>query len=419
MSPRGHAVLRTPRTKAPYGQSVLLLLLGAGLAAGTLETSPALPTLSLTNFRREVLPSELTDFIDNSTVTKEAYFQRLKALGMTSGFQVSAATGLCPVASNGATLATPACLLAQDYRFAVFIGDSITREVAWSFARMAATASGDTCQRMGPPNERWMETKRDPSFKCAVNLGAGQRADLDPGGGICAAGAQQPHGESVPTSYDGRPTAGDERYTCCNSATFNMYFHDFDYDEEAVHAIVRRYRDRCKCKGLLWLGVGGLHRLLGQAAFYEQKEPLPLKPWTFPYGRDAGVRQLLAETQGGQWTVVLASTPKPVLDIMMLHPPKFDWPAFQQLDATRIWAAADRRAARDLGLIYAPYFETSVAFAGLQCDGIHFGNSWETVAGCAGFTSVTDLVMHQVLNQICHARAPVVVAHGGHHCARA
>jgi hypothetical protein len=37
------------------------------------------------------------------------------------------------------------------------------------------------------------------------------------------------------------------------------------------------------------------------------------------------------------------------------------------------------------------------------------GNSWETVAGCSGFTAVSDLITHQYLGNICGGETDVII----------
>jgi hypothetical protein len=185
---------------------------------------------------------------------------------------------------------------------------------------------------------------------------------------------------SAPSGYD-RGSNGNVS-DCCDAQRFSMFFHDYDLDEDDVHATLVRYRERCPCPFMLYLSVGGMHRLLGEAAFASAE--LPPAPWSYPFGRATGVRTLLAAATAGLspeelQRVVLASTPMPQLSVMMLSPPKFDWRSFADFGALRLWAEEDRRAARDANVTYARYYEASKAFRGLQCDGIHFGNAWEDV----------------------------------------
>jgi hypothetical protein len=390
------------------------------LHAGAAEA----PFLTLRGFK--TLPSYL--HLDTGILDKRSYFEHLSAAyKYKSGFQRDA-SGLCPAAHNGAQLALPSCLLEQGVRYALFVGDSLTREVAWSFARLAAARDDEACQHTGGAHERWMETKHNPSFTCTV-------APRGDGPAICGPDAQLPPSGS--SGYD-RGSNGNVS-DCCDARRFSMYFHDYDLDEADVHATLARYRVNCPCPFLLYFSVGGMHRLLGEAAFVSKE--LPPTPWSFPFGRAAGVRSLLTAATAGLspaelQRVVLASTPQPQLSVMMLSPPKFDWRAFADFGAIRLWAEEDRRAARNASVTYARYYEASKAFRGLQCDGIHFGNAWEDVrarcvccvacaecacmqvwvmmtravcmpchtiqvAGCAGFTSVTDLVTHQYLNKVC------------------
>jgi hypothetical protein len=146
----------------------------------------------------------------------------------------------------------------------------------------------------------------------------------------------------------------------------------------------------------------------GPAAFARMMESLV----------EAGVRMLLDSVVGRtalerttaqqHQTFFLASTPRPHNDVLTLAPIKFDWRSFAQFSTTHLWAEQDRRLAKEYSINYVPYYEASSAFRGLQCDGLHFGNSWEEVAGCKGFTVVTDLIINHALGKICSPDGPSV-----------
>ena len=382
--------------------SLLLLLCFAATAA----PEPAgVPTLSLSNF------APVPPFFALGSPSKEAYFVNLASeLGFVSGFQTNASSSLCPKASGGASLHLPSCLVDRGYSYAVFIGDSITREAGWAFSRLAAATEGDTCQQMGAPHKRWAETKGDPSFSCDVApRGAGAPA-------ICDADAQEAHrgNNQAGTGYDRDSKQLGVIADCCAPGRFFMHFHDWDFDTSNAHETVLRYRQSCKCKGLVYLSLGGLHLLLGA----NPSTASPPEPWTYPYGRNAGVRQLLDAVVGTTvqermdareyQSFFLASTPRPHNDVLTLAPIKFDWQGFAQFGTTRLWAEQDRRLAKEFGIHYVPVYEASSAFRGLQCDGLHFGNSWEVVAGCKGFSVVTDLIINHALGRICAPGGPPV-----------
>lgn len=378
-------------------------------------------------------------FFALEAASKADYFVRLESkLNYTSGFQTDTTHALCPTASGGAELHLPSCLLQRGYSYAVFIGDSITREAGWAFSRLAASTEDDNCQQMGAPHERWAETKGDPSFNCDI-------APRGPGGpAICDAAAQEAHrgtnndgvsarlcsvkssGASVNSlppchriAFSGIGYDRDSKLLgivqdCCAPGRFFMHFHDWDFDTENVHETVLRYRASCRCNGLIYMSLSGLHLLINANPATQS----PPEPWTYPYGREAGVRMLLDSVVGRtalerntaqqHQTFFLASTPRPHNDVLTLAPIKFDWKSFAQFRTTRLWAEQDRRLAKEYSIHYVPYYEASSAFRGLQCDGLHFGNSWEEVAGCKGFTVVTDLIMNHALGQICNPNGPSV-----------
>lgn len=172
---------------------------------------------------------------------------------------------------------------------------------------------------------------------------------------------------------------------------------------------------------LLYLSLGGMHRLVADYAVASPTGTAAPEQWSFPFGRTGGVAALLDNvTSGGAFAtpeerrrIVVGSTPAPDLAILMMDPPKFDWRSFADFGVLGFWAEGDRRAAAQRGLTYAKYHEASRAFRGLQCDGMHFGNSWQAVAGCDGFTAVTDLVTHQYLSAVCDGVDPEITARSG------
>lgn len=48
----------------------------------------------------------------------------------------------------------------------------------------------------------------------------------------------------------------------------------------------------------------------------------------------------------------------------------------------------------------------SQAYAGLQCDGIHFGKAGGTKYGCHGMSVVTDVVLQMFLLAVCTDKTP-------------
>lgn len=60
-------------------------------------------------------------------------------------------------------------------------------------------------------------------------------------------------------------------------------------------------------------------------------------------------------------------------------------------------------------VIYAPYYEASQAYKGLQCDGMHFSPRYYSDV-CRGYTVLTDLVVHQALAQVCYGVSATITA---------
>jgi hypothetical protein len=242
----------------------------------------ASPYVTLQNFK----PLPLFLQLDQNFTTKHQYWSFLaNTYGYRSGLQLNATSpgALCPVPREGAMLALPSCLeRTHDMRYAVFIGDSLTREAAWSFARLAAADGREACQQSGGDHARWHNTHNDPSFSCEVTSAAD-------GAAICGADAQLLPGSR--RSGDNRGTNGNVT-DCCAPRRFSMYFHSFGFDEDDVHDTFEHYRVNCPCPSLLFMNLDGMHRLLGEAAQTSADDPPA--PWSFPFGRPTGLRLLLA-----------------------------------------------------------------------------------------------------------------------------
>ena len=218
--PRGAPGARSARAPRPrwlgHQRLPLAVLLLAALARCAGAPSPG-PRLTLSNFR------PLRSFevaLNQSIYDKRSYFAHLATTyNFSSGFQRDAATGLCPTAHN-ASLAYPSCCLErkQGVRLAVFVGDSLAREVAWSFSRLAAAGAPagapEPCQSTGGEHERWAETKRDPSFSCAV-ASVGSAGDA-----ICGPDAQVAP-PATQTGYSRGEALGNVS-DCCNASRFSL-----------------------------------------------------------------------------------------------------------------------------------------------------------------------------------------------------
>jgi hypothetical protein len=110
----------------------------------------ALAELGLTN-------SNWPSHEDDSDFGKKTWFVHLESAGVKSGFQLDMRTGLCPFATHPHTLRTPTCL---KHKYAIFVGDSTMRELAWSFSRLASTDGTMPCQQVDDStNGRFRDTR--------------------------------------------------------------------------------------------------------------------------------------------------------------------------------------------------------------------------------------------------------------------
>jgi hypothetical protein len=203
---------------------------------------------------------------------------------------------------------------------------------------------------------------------------------------------------------------------CCLPGQFSMYFHKHNVVGDHTVKLIETYNRVCDCKGLLWMNTG-VHMLLGTCGDCNTNALLEVgdnnrEPWMFPFGRPAALRPILrAAKNATNLKVVFSSTPRLSMEPFMLAPPKYDWAQFRQFDTLDLWAEYDKLLAIEMGVVYAPYFEASRAYKGLQCDGLHFSpRSYDDV--CKGYTVLTDLVVHQALAQVCYGVNAAITARG-------
>ena len=143
--------------------------------------------------------------------SKARYFgEYLPSLGISSShFQdVDSPGSLCLKTRGDAELFPAKCISDRGIRWAVFIGDSLSRGLGLSFARHGAV--GDVAGTCSPrPVARWdgdfLDARNHPSFRCS--------SQSAPGGPLCPPSDQQPF--KFPSTD----------YECC-SAGFWLYYLD-------------------------------------------------------------------------------------------------------------------------------------------------------------------------------------------------
>lgn len=175
-----------------------------------------------------------------------------------------------------------------------------------------------------------------------------------------------------------------------------------------VQSVIQQLSKACPCKGLLYINYG-LHDLLHWS-------PVPGKPmahWKMPFERMQALRdylsiaQLEIEKQHNNLELIWGTTVQVHPGLMFLEPRKSDAFNFTQLAFAKYWAAMDAQVAKEFKVWLAPYYELSVKFSGLQCDGMHFASQMDERAknwGCLGFQVATDVLTQQILNHFCAGR---------------
>jgi len=344
--------------------------------------------LGLTNYKRVL--DALPLLSRNPNFTKQWYYQRLEELGVSSGPQVAASNGLCPYADGVKhKLLTPTCLRDKGYKYVLFIGDSLVRELAWSLARLSSSVPGEPCQQGAVLHQRFNHTGDGPQFACTS-------ASMD-----------------AHTLCGVEDMTGSSDMDCCSDRFSTHYYgyvlpwfnddpkpHETQFGTSSQASdTINRFQDSCSCKGLLvinygmWIVVDG-----GNTRMVTER---PVQPWSLPFGRREGLLNLIGQFHrpNSLLHTVLASTPQTNSHIMTLDPTKGGWEAWGNL-ALEFMASVDKDVAALHNFTYLPYHEVTSNYGHVQCDGMHFGNLYHRF-GCRGFSVVTDVVTQHLLNDIC------------------
>lgn len=317
---------------------------------------------------------------------------------MSGGYQTDATkpgSNMCPEALDGGALLSASCLLHGGYSFIHFMGDSVMKELAWSFAR-AASSSDQPDQRCQPgelshPRFKNAILEDAASWTCQLN------DSIASSGTLCPAAAQ------VEVQKE------DFLAHCCKPGHFSVLMTPMVFFSEAAATshflwnstigVLNEVEERCgQCRGLL-VANAGLHIPLEGPRSKSTDTPAP---WSYPWGTPSGYRDLFTHVNTHANTrAVLASTPIPDVSIMARHPAKVDFGNFAQLGVLSSWPLLERQVALDMGALYLPWAEVTQRFPGLQCDGLHHGHR-ENSRGCRGYTVVTDVVTQLLLDRTCN-----------------
>ena len=213
------------------------------------------------------------------------------------------------------------------YKFAIFVGDSIAREAAWSLHRLAE--SDLTGCQPWTSSKGNIDTKSDPSFQCDGASFSSCR------GGSGTMG----HTNSIPSS-------------CCEKA-FSLFRHDDNL--QSLENIMNVLNTKCQCKGIVYLQAG-LHPMLESPS------------GSITYGSFSGRQDhttnslsMLLSRNLMNHTIVWASPPKLDFAIMELAPPKPDREQFP-VSGSLLWKDMDLSAIKSINspnVVYSEQFEVS------------------------------------------------------------
>jgi len=300
---------------------------------------------------------------------KKDWFTHLESEGVKSGFQTDPVHGLCPFATPPHILRTPACL---EQKYVIVAGDSTMRELSWSLARLASTDGTLPCQQVvATPSRSFGDTRDQPSFGCTVFRNGTQ---------LCPANNQR---ESNLTN-------------CCK--TFQSFYLSQVRPGNDVLAAIADIEKACDCAGVLLIGYG-VHQLLDATLAGDNVAT----PWSYPFGRKTGWHSFRNQMSANSKLKMVIVSPTHLDEyVLMLHPPKPDWRAFAQFSTMAIWNQLDSEAAVELGVGFVSFYNITRRYKGLQCDGMHFGSSYDRMDwDCHGFTVVSDVAMQHALHVLC------------------
>lgn len=317
--------------------------------------------------------------------TKELWFSKLAELGLTvEPGSPGTHRNFCLTTSGGAKLRNAACI-AQKYDYVVFFGDSLVREAAWSFARHVFEDNVDSeC----PIGKRWAQsqfqtTKMEPCLRCSHPLNSQNASGRSPR--IC--------GEDDPILTMWGNFSNIVLQNCCKHFVSAFFSASRSEQMAGVVAKITEFSHKCPCRGLFWLS-NGIHEFLS--------DPKEKPAWTWPSRRAAGLTFIMQSLANlSNVTLYWSSVPAVSHALMIADPPKYDLHLFKQLLWVPQYAKIDRWALRNKPMTYIPYYEISRYYEGLQCDGMHFGESNKAGVGCRGYTSVTDVLIQLWLAKLC------------------
>lgn len=274
------------------------------------------------------------------------------------------------------------------------------RELAWSFARLANSDGTQPCQQVDVKEPRFRNTRNDPSFSCATTANSTRLCQPVVNVSQPVTNASQPAANaSQPASAQVKARLED----CCTGRFQSFYLPWVGPNKDLIAAITK-IEQGCDCKGVLFIGFG-VHLILTNPTLSGSSASAP---WSFPFGRRAGwlqFREDMMLNKSGTLDMVLVSPTHLDEYVLLLHPPKPDWKKFTQFSTLEMWDEMDSRVADEMGVKFISYFSVTRKFKGLQCDGMHFGSSYDKMDwNCDGFTVVTDVAMQHALNLLCPKR---------------
>ena len=300
--------------------------------------------------------------------TKSAWFAHLQ-----NGFNLEGRNSC--LRYHDADTVLPKCMRDAGFRFALFIGDSLTRELAWSFAFHSGENSTNECRpgikRLEAAREderKKFYSKSSPGYKCSA---------VDSMDSLCPFERQLPL-DTLPNNTE----------SCCDSFWMLNIWNNIP--DGSLENTIEHISNICKCRGLVYANYG-IHLILQPWNNTPSTDVPP--PWSYPFGRVEGLRLLLRKISNyPNIKFVWGSTAQVDETLVMLHPRKYDWRAFAQFSIAKQWELVDRNLTDEFGTYLAPQYEVSKRFGGLQGDGMHFAGS---------FPVVTDVLTQVLLNYLC------------------
>eukprot|EP00469_Lotharella_globosa_P008039 CAMPEP_0167789670 /NCGR_PEP_ID=MMETSP0111_2-20121227/10831_1 /TAXON_ID=91324 /ORGANISM="Lotharella globosa, Strain CCCM811" /LENGTH=428 /DNA_ID=CAMNT_0007681897 /DNA_START=260 /DNA_END=1546 /DNA_ORIENTATION=+ len=362
------------------------------------------PCVGLNNYPKEGIETEKA--LLAGIQEKSLFYDWLQeSHGISSGRQLRGDGGMC-LEAKGTTLRTASCVLHREYSFAVFIGDSIMREMAWSFNRHASSEDIESeCHPWGIEGE--FDSKNNPSFFCNKSI-----ADTQPGDALCDPEDRLPLTDERMSRGSSNSTAEDccahfwmQYVGCADPDCAQAEMKHWMWKAESVMGTTRDGSKNCSCKGIFVISPSQVHMNI-------HPNPVLANDYEAVLHTMLGnVTDALDASASDHKLAMLGPTNVNML-VMAMDPIKPDHKAFEpsllqlhsdvELRTMSSWPRLTTGKLAKNPPLLLPEWDLTTKYHALTCDGIHRETSWDRgIWGCDGYPIVTDVLCQILLADTC------------------